>query len=72
MERFRVYSWPDWQAGHIEVEAASDKEAAEKVCGFPVREHGRNIDLCARVRRSAPARGFSTPTNFYRQVARSI
>jgi hypothetical protein len=65
MELYRVQRWPDWKAGYIEVEAASEKEAAETVCGFPLREQGRNTDLRARVRRSAPARGLSTPTNFY-------
>jgi hypothetical protein len=50
---YQVQYWPDgqWDREHNwrKVEAASDKEAAEKVCGLALTEEGRLAQLRARV-----------------------
>jgi len=50
---YQVQHWPNgqWSPEHNwrKVEAGSEKEAAEKVCGLPLREAGRLSQLRARV-----------------------
>jgi hypothetical protein len=50
---YQVQHWPDGQWDRArnweKIEAASEKEAAEKVCGRPLNEAGRLAQLRARV-----------------------
>jgi len=50
---YQVQHWPDdqWNPEHNwrKIEAASEKEAAEKVCGLALTEHGTLAQLRARV-----------------------
>jgi len=50
---YQVQHWPNghWNPEHNwrKVEAGSEKEAAEKVCGLPLTEHGTLAQLRARV-----------------------
>jgi hypothetical protein len=50
---YQVQHWPDgeWSPQHNwrKVEAGSEKEAAEKVCGLPLTERGTLAQLRARV-----------------------
>jgi hypothetical protein len=50
---YQVQHWPDgrWDPRHNwqKVEAGSEQEAAEKVCGFPLTQTGRLAQLRARV-----------------------
>jgi hypothetical protein len=52
---YQVQPWPNgqWDGEHNwrKVEAASEKEAAEKVCGFALAERGALGQLRARVLR---------------------
>jgi hypothetical protein len=52
---YQVQHWPDgqWSPAHNwrKVEAASEKEAAEMVCGLPLSEQGKLVQLRARVLR---------------------
>ena len=55
-----------WSREHNwrKVEAGSEKEAAEKVCGLPLRETGRLAQLRARVLRFGDLKQRSA-TSFY-------
>ena len=50
---YQVQHWPngEWDRDHNwkKVEATSEREAAEKVCGVQLTESGRLAQLCARV-----------------------
>jgi hypothetical protein len=50
---YQVQHWPDgqWSPAHnwCKIEAATAKEAAERVCGLSLTEHGRLTQLRARV-----------------------
>jgi hypothetical protein len=50
---YQVQHWPNgqWSPTHnwCKIEAATAKEAAEKVCGLPLAEHGTLTQLRARV-----------------------
>ena len=50
---YQVQHWPNgqWDREHNwkKVEAATEKEAAEKVCGFALTEEGKLAQLRARV-----------------------
>jgi hypothetical protein len=50
---YQVQHWPDghWDPQHNwrKIEANSEKEAAEKVCGLALTEHGKLAQLRARV-----------------------
>jgi len=50
---YQVQHWPDGQCNPEhnwrKIEAASEKEAAEKVCGLALTEHGTLAQLRARV-----------------------
>ena len=52
---YQVQHWPNgqWDRRHNwqKVTAGSEKEAAEKVCGLPLRREGRLAQLRARVLR---------------------
>jgi hypothetical protein len=65
---YQVQHWPDgqWDPTHNwkKVEAASEKEAAEKVCGLPLAATGRLAQLRARVLRFGDLRQRSA-TDFY-------
>ncbi len=65
---YQVQHWPDgqWDPAHNwkKIEAASEKEAAEKVCGFPLTETGHLARLRARVLRLGDLRQRSA-THFY-------
>ncbi len=65
---YQVQHWPDgeWDRGHNwkKIEAASEKEAAEMVCGFPLTATGRLAQLRARVLKFGDLRQRSA-TDFY-------
>jgi hypothetical protein len=65
---YQVQHWPDgqWDPRHNwqKVEASTEKEAAEKVCGLPLRQEGRLAQLRARVLRFGDLRQRSA-TDFY-------
>jgi hypothetical protein len=65
---YQVQHWPDgrWDRAHNwrKVEAASEKEAAEKVCGVALTSAGRLCQLRARVLRFGDLRQRSA-TEFY-------
>jgi hypothetical protein len=50
---YHVQHWPNgqWDPGHNwrKIEAATEKEAAEKVCGLPLSAEGKLAQLRARV-----------------------
>jgi hypothetical protein len=50
---YQVQHWPNgqWDREHNwrKIEAGTEKEAAEKVCGLPLKEEGRLSQLRARV-----------------------
>jgi hypothetical protein len=62
MPTFQVQLWPDgkWdQKDYVKVDAATKKEAAEKVYGKPLSDKGSNYQMRARVH-SSVARGSAT------------
>jgi hypothetical protein len=65
---YQVQHWPDgqWDRGHNwrKIEAATEKEAAEKVCGLPLTETGRLAQLRARVLKFGDLKQRSA-TDFY-------
>jgi hypothetical protein len=65
---YQVQSWPNgqWDRQHNwqKVVAGSEKEAAEKVCGFALTQAGRLAQLRARVLRLGDLRQRSA-TEFY-------
>ena len=65
---YQVQHWPNgqWDRWHNwqKVEAGSEKEAAEKVCGFALTQAGRLAQLRARVLRLGDLRQRSA-TQFY-------
>jgi hypothetical protein len=65
---YQVQHWPDgqWDRGHNwrKVEAGSEKEAAEKVCGLVLTATGRLAQLRARVLRFGDVRQRSA-TDFF-------
>ena len=65
---YQVQHWPNgqWDRRHNwqKIEAGSEKEAAEKVCGFALRQTGRLAQLRARVLRFGDLRQRSA-TDFY-------
>jgi len=65
---YQVQHWPNgrWDRRHNwqKVEAKSEKEAAEKLCGFPLTQTGRLAQLRARVLRFGDLRQHSA-TDFY-------
>jgi len=65
---YQVQHWPggEWDPGHNwkKIEAMSEKEAAEKVCGLPLTETGRLAQLRARVLKFGDLRQRSA-THFY-------
>jgi hypothetical protein len=68
MTTWQVQLWPDGPStqpveSYRKVEAASGKEAAEKLSGQSLSEHGSNHRLRALVRRLGDTR--SPPTSFY-------
>ena len=65
---YQVQHWPNGQWDRAQnwrkVEAASEKEAAEKVCGFTLAEAGRLAQLRARVLKFGDLKQRSA-TDFY-------
>ncbi len=65
---YHVQHWPNgqWNPEHSwkKVEAGSEKEAAEKVCGFALSEDGKLAQLRARVLKFGDLRQRSA-TQFY-------
>jgi hypothetical protein len=65
---YQVQHWPNgqWDSRHNweKVQAGSEKEAAEKVCGFPLTQAGRLAQLRARVLRFGDLKQRSA-TDFY-------
>jgi hypothetical protein len=65
---YQVQHWPDghWDREHNwrKVEARSEKEAAEKVCGLALTEAGRLAQLRARVLKFGDLKQRSA-TDFY-------
>jgi len=63
---YQVQHWPNGQWDRAQnwrkVEAASEKEAAEKVCGFALAEAGRLAQLRARVLKSVISNSAAPPT----------
>ena len=65
---YQVQHWPNGQWSPMDnwckIEAATAKQAAEKVCGLPLRETGRLAQLRARVLRFGDLKQRSA-TSFY-------
>jgi hypothetical protein len=65
---YQVQHWPDgeWSPSHNwrKVEAGSEREAAEMVCGLPLAEQGRQAQLRARVLKLGDLKQ-RTATSFY-------
>ena len=65
---YQVQLWPNgqWSAEHNwqKVEAATEREAAEKVCGLTLREQGKLAQLRARVLKHGDLKQHSA-TSFY-------
>ena len=65
---YQVQRWPNGQWDHLhnwhKVEAGSEKEAAEKVCGFALTQTGGLAQLRARVLRFGDLKQRSA-TDFY-------
>jgi hypothetical protein len=65
---YQVQHWPDgrWNCHHNwqKIQAGSEKEAAEKVCGFALTQRGTLGQLRARVLRFGDLRQRSA-TDFY-------
>ena len=65
---YQVQHWPNgqWDRQHNwqKIEAGSEKEAAEKVCGFALKQTGRLAQLRARVLRFGDLKQRSA-TDFY-------